>query len=96
MTTFNINGTNVNGVTQVASWISTGLNELSIQYAERFGKELTEPTIEWTNNRGEKQTKKDKNEALTTSQIRNVYGEVQKMKMKTEGEATVVNFKEFN
>ena len=68
-TSFKINNEYVDGVKKAAQWISTGLNKEAIEFAELFGKELTAPD-------GIDKQK------LTTSQIRNVYGEVQKMKMK--------------
>jgi len=68
-TTFNINNQQVNGVQKSPVWIKNGLDKEAIQFAEMFGKELTKP------DGNEKQK-------LSTSQIRNVYGDVQKMKMK--------------
>ncbi|MBL7791857.1 MAG: type III-A CRISPR-associated protein Csm2 [Saprospiraceae bacterium] len=77
MITFEINKQKIDGDKAVGDWIANGLTDIAIKYAEHFGKELTAPTVKGRdglfNNRGE---------ALTTSQIRNVYGEVVKMRMK--------------
>ncbi len=68
-TKFKINNQEVDGVQKAPLWIKNGLDKEAILYAEHFGKELSPEGL------GNK-------EALTTSQIRNVYGEVQRMKMK--------------
>ncbi|MCW1298692.1 MAG: type III-A CRISPR-associated protein Csm2 [Candidatus Parvarchaeota archaeon] len=68
-TSFNINNQQVDGVQKAPNWIKNGIDKEAILYAELFGKELSPEGL------GNK-------EALTTSQIRNVYGEVQRMKMK--------------
>lgn len=78
MTSFTINGKTVNGEKAVGEWMADGITDIAIKYAEHFGKELTAPTVKGRdggnfNNKGE---------ALTTSQIRNVYGEVVKMRMR--------------
>ncbi|KAF0151020.1 MAG: CRISPR-associated protein [Ignavibacteria bacterium] len=66
------------GFNKAVFWIANGLDVEAIQFAELFGKELTAPTMK--NKEGKEY--KNKNEALTTSQIRNIYGEVQRLKMK--------------
>lgn len=68
-TVFNINNQQIDGVQKAPFWIANGLDKEAILYAEKFGQELTKP------DGNEKQK-------LSTSQIRNVYGDVQKMKMK--------------
>ncbi len=68
-TTLQIGDKKINGVSEVPKWIQNGLDKEAIQYAEKFGKGLSPKVL------GTK-------DALTTSQIRNIYGEVQRMKMK--------------
>ncbi|MDF1610554.1 type III-A CRISPR-associated protein Csm2 [Stygiobacter electus] len=68
-TSFNFNNQQVDGIQKAPLWIKNGLDKEAILFAEYFGKELSPEGL------GNK-------EALTTSQIRNVYGEVQRMKMK--------------
>ncbi|MCX7727768.1 MAG: hypothetical protein N2053_13090, partial [Chitinispirillaceae bacterium] len=51
---------------RIPEWISKGLDKDAIEFTRTFGKELTNPNNE-------------PKEALTTSQIRNVYGEVLRM-----------------
>ncbi len=68
-TSFNINNQQVDGVQKAPNWIKNGIDKEAVLYAELFGRELSPEGL------GNK-------EALTTSQIRNVYGEVQRMKMK--------------
>ncbi|MEG8945791.1 type III-A CRISPR-associated protein Csm2 [Rosettibacter firmus] len=75
-TTFNIDGQQVDGILKAPHWIQNGLDKEAIAFAEAFGQELTKP------HNPKKQNNPDDKEALTTSQIRNVYGEVQRMKMK--------------
>lgn len=53
---------NIDGVQRAASWITGGLNQEAIKYAEDFGRELAR--------------------TLSTSQIRNVFGEVRRIQMK--------------
>lgn len=78
---------NIDGVQNAPHWISKGLNTEAIQYSELFGKELTKPQ------NPKKENKPDDKEALTTSQIRNVYGEVQRMKMKGFNQAELLLLK---
>ena len=66
-TTFTIDGKQINGKVKVKDWIRNGLDKEAIAYAEEFGRSLA--------------TGK-KSEVLSTSQIRNVFGEVQRMRMK--------------
>ncbi len=54
---------------QIQSWIKDGLTPEAIQWCETMGKEMVAPE-------GKRE------QALTTSQIRNVFGEVKKMQMK--------------
>lgn len=68
----------IDGVKECKNWIANRLNEVSIKYAEKFGIELTAPTTR----KNDGSTYKDKNHALTTSQIRNVFGEVKRLQMK--------------
>lgn len=58
----------IDGIAKVSSWIANGLTNEAIHYAELFGKNLSPKGL-------------GKN-ALTTSQIRNIYGEVQRLRMK--------------
>jgi len=69
MPVFNIGNDQVNGVQKASDWIRNGLDVIAIKFAEEFGRYLVRP-----NN--------NQNEALTTSQIRNVYGEILRLKMK--------------
>lgn len=80
---------NIDGVQKAPQWISKGLNSEAIQYAELFGKELTAPKMK--NKEGKEFP--NKNEALTTSQIRNIYGEIQRLKMKGYNEASLLLLK---
>ncbi len=66
------------GETEIGKWIAQGLTDKSILYAEKFGKELTAPVVKGWDGK----FAPNKSDALTTSQIRNVYGEVVKMRMK--------------
>lgn len=75
-TTFEINNQQVDGIQKAPIWIRNGLDKEAILFAELFGKELTRPQNPRRNNNA------DEKEALTTSQIRNVFGEVIRMKMK--------------
>ena len=59
----------IDGVVKVTSWIENGLTNEAIQYAELFGKNLSPKGL-------------GSRDALTTSQIRNIYGEVQRLRMK--------------
>ena len=67
-TTFTINGHQVDGIQRAPVWVKEGLDTEAILFAEEFGKHLSPQGLG--------------RDALTTSQIRNVYGEVQRMKMK--------------
>jgi CRISPR-associated protein Csm2 len=78
---------NIDGVQKTPQWISKGLDTEAIQYAELFGKELTAPKIK------NKDDMPNKKEALTTSQIRNIYGEIQRLKMKGYNEASLLLLK---
>jgi CRISPR-associated protein Csm2 len=75
-TTLNINNQNIDGIQKAPMWIKNGIDKEAIAFAEAFGKELTKPKNPNKNNLP------DDKEALTTSQIRNVYGEILRMKMK--------------
>ncbi|WP_081440068.1 type III-A CRISPR-associated protein Csm2 [Rhodothermus marinus] len=70
-TKFTINGQEIDGQEKVVEWIRDGLNREAILYAERFGRCLA----------GRDPDQK-RYSALTTSQIRNIYGEVERMRMK--------------
>jgi len=61
---------NINGEQKAPEWIANGLDTEAITYAELFGKELSPKGS--GGDRG----------ALTSSQIRNVYGEVIRINMK--------------
>lgn len=82
MTKFTIEGREINGPEQVAEWIRHGLTREAILYAEKFGKCLAG-----------KQEGKQRYSALSTSQIRNVYGEVERMRMKGYDQATFLLLK---
>jgi CRISPR-associated protein Csm2 len=60
------------------SWVTSekGLPAEAVKYAEAFGKYLVEPTI---NNWNEQQAGK---KALSTSQLRNFFGEIRRIQMK--------------
>jgi len=65
---------NIDGVIESPKWIINGLDSVAIRYAENFGGELSgKQGISSYNGFSE---------ALSTSQIRNVFGEVKKMQMK--------------
>jgi CRISPR-associated protein Csm2 len=68
-------GAEINGPDLVPTWIANGLDQQAIEYAEIFGKELTGKE---DNNSSYRKS----GDALTTSQIRNVFGEVKKIQMK--------------
>ncbi len=70
-TRFTIEGQEIDGREKVAEWIRNGLNREAILYAERFGRCLAG-----------RDPDQRKYSALTTSQIRNIYGEVERMRMK--------------
>lgn len=59
MTSFN----NVDGETAIKKWLTEGIDQTAIAYAEKFGEYLA-------------------NNKLSTSQIRNVFGEVKRIQMK--------------
>ena len=80
---------NIDGLQQAPLWISNGLNKEAINYSELLGKELTAPTMK---DRAGRETL-NKSEALTTSQIRNIYGDVQRMKMKGFDESSLLLLK---
>jgi len=63
MVTQTIGTSVVNGETSISSWISGGMDPISVEYAKSFGIALA------TN-------------GLSTSQIRNVFGEVRRIQMK--------------
>lgn len=86
-TTLKINNQEIDGVQKAPIWIKSGLDNEAISYAEIFGKELTKPQ------NPKKENMPDDREALTTSQIRNVYGEVQRMKMKGFNQAELLLLK---
>jgi len=86
-TAFNINNQQVDGFQKASIWIKSGLDKEAISFAEFFGKELTKPQ------NPKKESKPDDREALTTSQIRNVYGEVQRMTMKGFNQAELLLLK---
>lgn len=73
-TKFNINGHEIDGSQQVFKWIQEGLDKEAISYAEAFGKCLAKDK--------KSKNKEEKYSALTTSQIRNFYGEVVRMRMR--------------
>lgn len=80
---------NIDGVQKAPIWIAQGLDNEAIKYSELFGKELTAPTMR----KEDGSTYNNKNEALTTSQIRNIYGEVQRLKMKGFNETSLLLLK---
>ncbi len=79
----------IDGLEKTPQWIEKGLDQEAILYSELFGKELTAPTMK--NKEGKEYSSKQ--EALTTSQIRNIYGEVQRMKMKGYNETSLLLLK---
>ena len=68
-----INGEIIDGIKEVPQWISGGLTPESIQYAEDFGKWLAGQAI----NDGRLR----RGQELTTTQFRNIYSEVVKIRM---------------
>jgi len=84
--------THLNGIIgeeRVNEWITGGINEQAITYAESFGIELVHPTVL----KKDGSTYIDKNGGLTTTQIRNFFGEVQRIKMKGYEESQFVLLK---
>jgi len=65
---FKIGEQDVDGTTAIKGWVSNRLDKLAVDYAEKFGSYLA--TCE-------------KKHRLTTSQIRNVFGEVRRIQMKS-------------
>ena len=57
----------IDGVQNISGWISNGLNQDAIKFAESFGADLA-------------------GRRLSTSQIRNVFGEVRRLQMKGENQ----------
>ncbi|MEM6335630.1 MAG: type III-A CRISPR-associated protein Csm2 [Bacteroidota bacterium] len=76
---------NVDGTKKAASWIEKGLTPEAITFAEAFGKELT--------GRKGKSSYRGPFEALTTSQIRNIFGEVRRIEMKGYDERALLMLK---
>lgn len=74
-TVFEINGKNVDGGKQIEAWIKNGIDKIAVKYAEKFGESLA--TLKEGN----------KDQSLSTSQIRNIFGSVKKMEMKGFNEA---------
>jgi CRISPR-associated protein Csm2 len=72
---------NIDGVEKAPQWISNGLTTEAILFSELFGKELSPK-----GSGGDKAS-------LTTSQIRNIYGEVQRLKMKGFNQASLLLLK---
>jgi len=72
---------NIDGVQKAPQWISNGLTTEAILFSELFGKELSPK-----GSGGDKAS-------LTTSQIRNIYGEVQRLKMKGFNQASLLLLK---
>ncbi len=77
---------NIDGEKEVTAWITGGLTQTAIRYAELFGKELTAPTT--TRRPGG-----DRYQALTTTQIRNVFGEVRRIQLKGFNEVDLLLLK---
>ena len=69
-TVFKINGQDVDGEKQIETWITVGIEKTAIEYAKKFGENLA--TL--------KEGSKD--QSLSTSQIRNIFGSVKKIEMK--------------
>ncbi len=82
-TAFTIGGRQIDGKTKVKEWIRKGLNKEAILYAEEFGKCLA----------AKHPSCRQRYSALTTSQIRNIFGEVQRLRMKGFNEATFLLLK---
>ncbi len=57
-------------------WVTTGIDKAGIDYAEELGKKLA--THQFEDNRGNM-----KDAPLTSSQIRNVFGEVRRIQQRT-------------
>lgn len=53
----------------IKKWVQNGIDKSTIQYANEWGKLLVEPSKRY-------------GQALTTSQIRNVYGELKRIQLK--------------
>lgn len=80
MTKFKLkDGTETDGVVKSKVWVTSGFEPATIEYAELFGK--------WLAGHRDGGTRMEK-EALTTSQIRNIYGEVVRLKMQPWGDKT--------
>lgn len=79
MTSFKLkDGTTVDGALQSKIWVASGFEPATIEYAEEFGR--------WLAGQGENVIVEK--ETLTTSQIRNIYGEVVRLKMQGWGKET--------
>lgn len=75
MSTILINGERVDGIEKIKIWIVKGIDKVAVDYAEKFGEDLAIL----------KEGRRD--ESLSTSQIRNIFGSVKKMEMKGFNEA---------
>lgn len=62
------------GIRNIESWVIGGINKEAIEFAEGFGKRLA------------KLKERGKDEFLTTTQIRNVFGEVRRIQMNQKRE----------
>ena len=82
-TRLKIDGHEVDGRERVVEWIRNGLTREAILYAEKFGQCLA----------GKLKQGGQRYSALSTSQIRNVYGEVERMRMKGYDQAAFLLLK---
>jgi len=70
-TVFKIKDTTVDGAKESPNWIKNGLDQTAIRFAEAFGKWLA----------GHRDGYRKTNEAMTSTQIRNVFGEIVRIRM---------------
>lgn len=91
MIAFTINNQKVDGKVQISDWIINGLSQITVQYAEEFGKNLAG----YKYDKEKDKYYNDKNVSLSTSQFRNIYGEVQKMKMRVVMDMKEKDYREF-
>jgi len=67
---FTIGGKTVNGEKLIPDWVSKGINKDAVEFAEEFGRDLARMKDD-----------KGRDQSLTTTQIRNVFGEMRRIQM---------------
>ena len=72
---YTIGGQTINGETQIKKWVTDRIDKDAVEFAEHFGKDLATMKDE-----------RNRDQSLTTNQIRNVFGEVRRIQMNIKKE----------